>query len=74
MGCKEQATHRCAKTRRTCRTSHLIQLMTTPQMPPPDDDVPIGRMLVWITIGVILVLGLWLFMRYGREVAPLIAP
>lgn len=48
--------------------------MTTPQTPPPDDDVPLGRMLVWITIGVILVLGLWLFMRYGREVAPLIAP
>ena len=73
MGCKEQATHGRANARRTRRASHLIQLMTTPQTPPPDDEVPIARLLVWITIAVILAVGLWLFMRYGREVAPLIA-
>jgi hypothetical protein len=53
------------------RTSH--HMMPTPQTPPPDDEVPVARLLVWITIAVILALGLWLFMRYGREVAPLIA-
>lgn len=73
MGCKEQATHRCADVRRTRRASHRIPLMTTPPPPPPDDEVPITRLLVWITIAVILAIGLWLFMRYGREVAPLIA-
>lgn len=47
--------------------------MTTPQTPPPDDDVPVARLLVWLTIAVVLFLGLFLFFRYGREVAPLVA-
>ena len=47
--------------------------MTTPQQQPPDEPVSFSRLLIWGTIAIVLVLGIWLYVRYGREVAPLIS-
>lgn len=47
--------------------------MTTPPNPPPDDEVPLSRLLLWGAIALVLLLGLWLYVRYGRDVAPIIA-
>ena len=47
--------------------------MTTAQTPPPDAPVPLSRFLVWGAIAAVLILGIWLYVRFGREVAPLIA-
>ena len=44
--------------------------MPTPQQQPPDEPVSLSRLLIWGTIAVVLVLGIWLYVRYGREVAP----
>lgn len=46
--------------------------MTNPQLQPPEEPVPLSRLLVWGAIAVVLVLGIWLYVRYGRAVAPLI--
>ena len=46
--------------------------MTDPQLQPPEEQVPLSRLLVWGAIAVVLVLGIWLYVRYGRAVAPLI--
>jgi len=46
--------------------------MTTPQPQPPEEPVPLSRLLVWAAIAVVLVIGIWLYVRYGRAVAPLI--
>jgi hypothetical protein len=47
--------------------------MTTPPTPPPDDEVPFSRLLIWGAIALVLLLGLWLYVRYGRAVAPMIS-
>ena len=47
--------------------------MTTPQNPPPDDEVPFSRLLIWVAIALVLILGLWLYVRFGRDVAPLVS-
>jgi hypothetical protein len=46
--------------------------MTNPQPQPPEEPVPFSRLLVWGAIAVVLVLGIWLYIRFGRTVAPLI--
>ena len=46
--------------------------MTTPQAQPPEEPVPLSRLLVWGAIAVILVVGIWLYVRFGRSIAPLI--
>jgi len=46
--------------------------MTNPQPQPPEEPVPFSRLLVWGAIAVVLVLGIWLYVRFGRAVAPLI--
>jgi hypothetical protein len=46
--------------------------MTTPQTQPPEEPVPLSRLLMWAAIAVVLVIGIWLYVRYGRVVAPLI--
>lgn len=47
--------------------------MTTPQQQPPEEPVPFSRLLIWGAIAVVLIIGIWLYVRYGREVAPLIS-
>lgn len=47
--------------------------MTNPQPQPPEEPVPLSRLFVWGAIAVILVVGIWLYIRYGRAVAPLIS-
>ena len=47
--------------------------MTTPQQQPPEEPVPLSRLLIWGAIAVVLIIGIWLYVRYGREVAPLIS-
>ena len=46
--------------------------MTTPQQQPPEEPVPLSRLLIWGAIAVVLVVGIWLYLRYGRAVSPLI--
>jgi hypothetical protein len=47
--------------------------MNTPQQPPPEEPVGLSRLLIWGAIAVVLILGIWLYVRFGREVAPLIS-
>ena len=47
--------------------------MTMPPQQPPEEPVPITRLLIWGAIAVVLILGIWLYVRFGREVAPLIS-
>ena len=47
--------------------------MTTPQQQPPEEPVPFSRLLIWGGIAVVLIIGIWLYVRFGREVAPLIS-
>ena len=46
--------------------------MATPSAPQPDDNVPLLRYVLWGVIALVLVLGIWLYLRFGREVSPLI--
>lgn len=46
--------------------------MTNPQVQPPEEPVPLSRLIIWGAIAVILILGIWLYIRYGRSIAPLI--
>ena len=48
--------------------------MTTPPNPPPDDEVPLSRLALWAALAVVLLLGLWLYVRFGRDVTPIIGP
>lgn len=45
--------------------------MTNPQVQPPEEPVPISRLLIWAAIAVVLVVGVWLYVRFGRAVTPL---
>jgi hypothetical protein len=47
--------------------------MISPPQQPPEEPVSLSRLLIWGAIAVVLVLGIWLYVRYGREVAPLIS-
>ena len=47
--------------------------MTKPPNPPPDDEVPFSRLLIWVAIALVLILGLWLYVRFGRDVSPIIS-
>ena len=46
--------------------------MTNPQLQPPEEPVPLSRLIIWGAIAVILVVGVWLYIRYGRAIAPLL--
>jgi hypothetical protein len=46
--------------------------MANPSAPQQDDDAPFSRYVLWGVIALVLVLGLWLYLRFGREVSPLI--
>jgi hypothetical protein len=46
--------------------------MTNPQVQPPEEPVPLSRLLIWGAIGVVLVVGIWLYIRFGRAVSPLV--
>ena len=61
----------CAKDRAECGTDRPAS-MTNPQLQPPEEPVPISRLIIWGAIAVILVLGIWLYVRYGLSIAPLI--
>jgi hypothetical protein len=39
---------------------------------PPQDRVPIGRVIPWVVLVVLLVAGLVLYFRYGGQVTPLL--
>ena len=38
----------------------------------PQDRVPIGRVIPWVVLVVLLVAGLVLYFRYGAQVTPLL--
>ena len=39
---------------------------------PPQDRVPIGRVIPWVVLVVLLIAGVVLYFRYGGQVAPLL--
>ena len=39
---------------------------------PPQDRVPIGRVIPWVVLVLLLLAGLLLYFRYGTEVTPLL--
>ena len=39
---------------------------------PPHDRVPIGRVIPWVILVVLLVAGVVLYFRYGAQVTPLL--
>jgi hypothetical protein len=39
---------------------------------PPQDRVPIGRVIPWVILVVLLVAGLVLYFSYGSDVTPLL--
>jgi len=39
---------------------------------PPQDRVPIGRVIPWVVLVVLLIAGLVLYFRYGTKVTPLL--
>ena len=51
-----------------------LKSMTTPPNPPPDDEVPLSRLFLWAALAVVLLVGLWLYVRFGRDVTPIIGP
>ncbi len=38
----------------------------------PQDRVPIGRMIPWVILVILLIAGLVLYFRYGTQVTPLV--
>jgi hypothetical protein len=84
-GCKIKATYRYTKSARRShpRRAHARKIaprigtdslppMTNSQLQPPAEQVPLSRLIIWGAIAVVLVLGIWLYVRYGRSIAPLI--
>jgi hypothetical protein len=41
-----------------------------PQRPERPEPVPTGRVVTWLVIAALLILGLVLYFRYGRDVGP----
>ena len=39
---------------------------------PPQDRVPIGRVIPWVVLVVLLIAGLVLYFRFGTQVTPLL--
>jgi hypothetical protein len=39
---------------------------------PPQDRVPIGRVIPWVILVVLLIVGLVLYFQYGADVTPLV--
>ena len=39
---------------------------------PPQERVPIGRVIPWVILVVLLIAGLVLYFRYGADVTPLL--
>ena len=39
---------------------------------PPQDRVPIGRLIPWVVLVVLLIAGLVLYFRYGGQATPLL--
>ena len=39
---------------------------------PPQDRVPIGRVIPWVVLVVLLIAGLVLYFRYGTKVTPVL--
>jgi hypothetical protein len=39
---------------------------------PPQDRVPIGRVIPWVVLVVLLIVGLVLYFRYGSQATPLL--
>ena len=39
---------------------------------PPQDRVPIGRVIPWVVLIVLLIAGLVLYFRYGPQATPLL--
>ena len=39
---------------------------------PPQDRIPIGRMIPWVVLVVLLIAGLVLYFAYGSQVTPLL--
>ena len=39
---------------------------------PPQDRVPIGRVIAWVVLIVLLIAGLVLYFRYGSQATPLL--
>ena len=46
--------------------------LTSFQSMPPQDRVPIGRVIPWVVLVVLLIAGLILYFRYGATVTPLL--
>ena len=46
--------------------------LTLPHTMPPQDRVPIGRVIPWVVLVILLVAGLVLYFRYGGQVTPLL--
>ena len=40
--------------------------------PPEPEGVPYGRLAVWIVLGVVLLIGVYLYFRYESNITPLI--
>ena len=51
------------------RLSRIVKQTETPS---DSESVPLGRALVWTFIGAVLVLGLVLYFKYERLIAPLV--
>jgi hypothetical protein len=39
---------------------------------PPQDRVPIGRVIPWVVVLVLLIAGVVLYLRYGTQITPLL--
>ena len=46
--------------------------MPNSQLQPPEEPVPLSRLMIWGAIAIVLVLGVWLYVRFGRAISPLV--
>jgi len=46
--------------------------LTSSHTMPPQERVPIGRVIPWVVLVVLLIAGLVLYFRYGAQVTPLL--
>ena len=63
--------------RRPPVTSHsgqlrLSRILRQSQSTPHTDAIPLGRALLWLAFGVVLIVGLALYFKYERLVVPLL--
>ena len=50
----------------------LSRILRQSQSTPPSDAIPLGRALLWLAFGVVLIVGLVLYFKYERLVVPLL--